>query len=228
MKYLIVSSFIFLVFNICIAQTTYPTVDGTIVAAGVAVKHSKEKKLYENIEKYQDYILGVNVSIASEVSILNQLKKKWNTGYEKLDETVQQAEIVSQILVFEKDIRKSIQFVGKVIERSPKVEPYILDEQADIVLELALLLNDYLIAQKEGKTNLLNSADRFKILNIFLKRVKKIKERSLKLARTSRAVEELLELKELEIEHQDIFINTDRIYDEIDLSKIFPETIKGS
>jgi len=158
-----------LLFTSSITHAQYYGVDGLVIAAANITKHLVEDKKYKEIVKWQSYILSANTLIAAEITGLNALEKKIYEGYSKLDESVKSAELILLIINDAEDIYKTAKAIKKIGDGNLKIQAYTLDKQLFLLAEVAFIMNDYLIATKEGKKNLLNSGDRYYLLDFFYK-----------------------------------------------------------
>jgi len=164
-----------------ISSTTfaqYYGVDGGVIAAGRIAIHLIEAKKYKEIEKWQDYIFAANGIVAMEMTKLNDLEKKMYKGYSKLDETIKSAQLILLIIDESEQTYEIIKNIKELGDDNLKVQAYTLDLQAFLIAEVVFIMNDYLVATKEGKKNLLNSADRYFLLDFFYKRIIKLKEQA--------------------------------------------------
>ena len=167
--------------------------DGAVAAGAHAALWAVEKNDLDAIIEGQDLILIANVALALEEAKLVDISKKRYKSLSNIDEDVENALTLAQIVEHGESIYSVQDEIFEMIAPYPEVEAIITPSLVDLILEQAFLLNDIGKATLTGQNNLMDSSERFVYMRNILAELDQINDLAIKVKSQARSLITLTE-----------------------------------
>ncbi len=189
-------------------------IDGGIMAGTAAIRWTQEKREMRRIEEKQDQIFISNTTIATEQTRIKQLNLKLYKALSTADGLLTEAETLVRIYDRGQEIYEWQSLSLELIKDQPDLSDQYLPIETRIILEMAYLVDDLVIATKEGENNLMNSSERFLLMGEIHSKMRDISKASAKLYRMLNGLKATKILDRLDLVVFDTEENNRRILEE--------------
>ena len=157
-------SFILLIMFATVCRGQYGQ-EGAILGGAEAVIRVLELSELDKIAESQNEILTYHAAIAVSTAEIVRIEQRMLDSQTDLRPWVENLSSVIRVGVTATQLAEIQQQILDVAQNVPEMIPFVSEAMINIILDAGVIVTDFGIALKESPTNLLNNADRIKVIN---------------------------------------------------------------
>lgn len=139
--------------------------EGAILGGAEAVIRALELSELDKIAESQNEILTYHSAIAISTVEIVRIEQKLLDSQSELKPWVENLSSVIRVGVTATQLAEIQQRILDLAGSVPEIVPLVTEAMINILLDASVIVTDFGIALKESSTNLLNNADRIKVIN---------------------------------------------------------------
>lgn len=139
--------------------------EGAILGGAEAVIRALELSELDKIAESQNEILTYHAAIAVSTAEIVRIEQKILNSQSDLKPWVENLSSVIRVGVTAAHLAEIQQRILDLAGNVPEIVPLVTEAMINILIDASVIVTDFGIALKESSTNLLNNADRIKVIN---------------------------------------------------------------
>lgn len=165
--------------------------EGAILGGAEAVIRVLELSELDKIAQGQNEILAYHGAIAVSTAEIVRIERKTLDSRTDLRPWVENLSSVIRVGATASQLAEIQQRILDLAQNVPELIPFVTESMTNILLDAGIIVTDFGISLKESPTNLLDNADRIKVINTAQDGIDHLLEESLELYRGMEAIASL-------------------------------------